>query len=186
MAITLGNAKIAHTGKHISVIEQSYTNDKKVGTYEVIVRNNVSSIISVLPITQDNEIVLIRQFRIPLGQEVIEQPAGLNDKPGESNINAAKRELLEETGYSSDELEYILTVPTSSGLTNELISCYVARNCQKVSHLLDLDSSESISVLTLPIETAFQYLVEEARKGNLVDSKVFMMLQWYLSAMEQE
>ena len=188
MTIQLGNTKIAHAGKHISVLEQSYenTHNGRIGTYEVVVRNKVAGIVSVLPVTQDNEIILIRQFRIPLGREVIEQPAGLNDKIGESNVDAAKRELLEETGYSSDELEYILTVPTSSGLTNELISCYIAKNCQKVSQLLDLDSSESISVLTLPIETAFQYLVEESRKGNLVDSKVFMMLQWYLNTIGKE
>lgn len=161
-------------------MEQEYTNGtEEVRKYEVVVRNNVSGIVSVLPITADNEVVLIRQFRIPLGREVIEQPAGLNDKPGESDIDAVKRELLEETGYASEDIEYVLTVPTSSGLTNELVSCYIARNCQRVSKVLDLDASESISVFTLPIDTAFECLCKEARKGNLVDSKVFMMLQWY-------
>lgn len=161
-------------------MEQEYTNGtEEVRKYEVVVRNNVSGIVSVLPITADNEIVLMRQFRIPLGQEVIEQSAGLNDKPGESDIDAVKRELLEETGYVSGDIEYALTVPTSSGLTNELVSCYIARNCQRVSEVLDLDASESISVFTLPVDTAFEYLSEEARKGNLVDSKVFMMVQWY-------
>ena len=144
-------------------------------------RNNVSGIVSVLPITADNEVVLIRQFRIPLGREVIEQPAGLNDKPGASDIDAVKWELLQETGYASDDIEYILSVPTSSGLTNELISCYIARNCRIVSDVLDLDASESISVLVLPMSIVIEYLSGEARKGNLVDAKVFMMLHWYLA-----
>lgn len=140
-------------------MEQNYTNGTdEIGKYEVVIRNNVSSIVSVLPITEDNKIILIRQFRIPLGREVIEQPAGLNDKPGESDIDAVKRELLEETGYASDSIEYALTVPTSSGLTNELVSCYIARNCQRVSDILNLDASESISVFTLPVDTAFEYL----------------------------
>ena len=170
-------------GKHISVVEQRYTNNGKTGVYEVVVRNKVSGIVSVLPITKNNEIVLIQQFRIPLGREVIEQPAGLNDKPGASDIDAVKWELRQETSYVSDDIEYILSVPTSSGLTNELISCYIARNCRQVSDILDLDESESISVLTLPIDTALTHLSEEARKGNLVDAKVFMMLQWYLALM---
>lgn len=140
-------------------MEQDYTNGtEEVRKYEVVVRNNVSSIVSVLPITENDEVILIRQFRIPLGREVIEQPAGLNDKPGESDIDAIKRELLEETGYSSRDIRYALTVPTSSGLTSELISCYIARGCERVSDILDLDSSESISVFTLPVDTAFEYL----------------------------
>ena len=151
-------------GKHISVIEQEYVNNGRTGKYEIVVRNKVQSIVSVLPITTNNEIVLIRQFRIPLGREVIEQPAGLNDKPGESDIDAVKRELLEETGYVSESIDYVLTVPTSSGLTNELISCHIARNCQRVSETLDLDASESIKDFTLPVDRAFDYLSEEACK----------------------
>ena len=142
-------------------------------------RNNVSGIVSVLPVTEKGEVILIRQFRIPLVREVIEQPAGLNDVPGQSDLDAAKRELLEETGYASEDFEYMLSVPTSSGLTNETISCYIARNCKKISDILSLDASESITVFTLPIDTAFEHLSEEARKGNLVDPKVFMMIAWY-------
>lgn len=134
-----------------------------------------------LPITKDNEVVLIRQFRIPLGYEVIEQAAGLNDKAGETNMDAAKRELIEETGYVSEDIEYIMDVPTSSGLTNERITCYVAKNCRKVSDILTLDTAESMSVFILPVDSALWYLYQESRKGNLVDSKVFMMLQWYLA-----
>lgn len=150
-----------------------------------MVRNNVSGIVSVLPLTKDGEVVLIRQYRIPLGHEVIEQPSGLNDKPGESDIDAARRELLEETGYISQNIEYALTVPTSSGLTNELISCYIARNCERISGILTLDDTESISVFTLPVDRAFGYLAEESRNGSLVDAKVFMMLQWYAAFVKE-
>lgn len=181
MTIEFWDKATMYVGKHISVVEQGYTNNGRAGKYEIVVRNHVSSIVSVLPVTADNEIVLIRQFRIPLAREVIEQPAGLNDRPGESDIDAVKRELLEETGYVSEFIDFALTVPTSSGLTNELISCHVARNCERVSEVLELDTSESIRVFTLPVERALMYLSAEARKGNLVDSKVFMMVQWYLT-----
>lgn len=184
MSINLWNKTSVYRGKHISIIEQEFTRGQKEGKYEVVIRNNISSIVSVLPITIDDEIILIRQFRIPLGRYIIEQPAGLNDKAGETDIETAKRELLEETWYTSEDLEYMITVPTSSGLTNELVSCYIARNCQKVSENLNLDDSECISVFTLPIDTAFEYLFEETRKGNFVDSKVFMMLQLYKSSIQ--
>ncbi|HBY74694.1 TPA: hypothetical protein DEG21_02210 [Patescibacteria group bacterium] len=62
----------------------------------MIVRNKVNDIIAVLPVTSDNKVILIKQFRIPLARDVIEVPAGLGDKPNENPLAILDRELKEE------------------------------------------------------------------------------------------
>lgn len=98
---------------------------KKVGNWEYVERNNCRSAVIIIPITDEDEIVLIEQMRIPLGRNVIEFPAGLvgDDCSEESFLQAACRELEEETGYvlKDNDCSYYGEFCTSPGLTNEKV-----------------------------------------------------------------
>ena len=76
--------------------------------------------------TDDKEVLLIRQFRPPVNGYVIEFPAGLNDK-GDTLEEAAKRELLEETGYSAREMIFLTEGPMSSGASGEILTVFLAK-----------------------------------------------------------
>jgi ADP-ribose pyrophosphatase len=110
---------------------------------------------------------------------VIEWPAGLvNDKASqdaESMESAARRELLEETGYEADQLSYLASGPVSSGLSSEIITFYQALGVVKTGPGGG-DASESIVVHEVPLKEADIWLYERERKGYLVDPKVFVGL----------
>jgi ADP-ribose pyrophosphatase len=138
----------------------------------------------VLPITKENEIVLIKQFRIPLWDWQIETPAGLMDKSWEDAESSARRELLEETGYEAWELEFVYRAATSAGLTNELIDCFVAHDCILSKKKWELDAIEQIETLKIPLEKVYGFLAEQAKKWILIESKVYGLLGLYLNKLK--
>ena len=105
------NPEILFPGKHLRLLRKD--------TWEYIERKNISGIVGILPITEEGNLVLIQQFRHPLGKDVIELPAGLvGDIPSEADETletAAIRELLEETGYQAQAMEFITAGPPSPG-----------------------------------------------------------------------
>ena len=83
----------------------------------------------VLPLTNSGEIILERQHRYPLGRDFIEVPAGKID-PGEETLACARRELLEETGYTAKEWQYVTTVYPCIGYADERLVYYLARGLE--------------------------------------------------------
>ena len=83
---------------------------------------------AVVPITDDGKVVMVRQYRNALDRETLEIPAGGLDTQDEPTIVAAARELEEETGYKSNDLEFLITVATTVAFCNEKIDIYLARN----------------------------------------------------------
>lgn len=83
--------------------------------------------VAVVPFTDDGGIVLVKQYRYPVGRIMLEIPAGKLDK-GENPDDGAKRELAEETGYIAGKLTKIASVFTTPGFTNEMIHIYTAEN----------------------------------------------------------
>ncbi|MEV0342715.1 NUDIX hydrolase [Nocardia sp. NPDC050713] len=82
--------------------------------------------VAVAAIDDDDNIVLIRQYRHPLGARLLELPAGLLDIPGEDPLAAAKRELAEETGLAAREWAVLVDVALSPGFTDEALRVYLA------------------------------------------------------------
>ena len=103
---------ILHEGDFLRLIRE--------GQWEYIERNNCRGIVIILAMTDDEKVILVEQYRQPVHKKVIEFPAGLIcDDPkhkNESMRTAAKRELLEETGYKAGRIVKLLTGPVSSGL----------------------------------------------------------------------
>ena len=144
--------------------------------WECVERVNTSGIVCMVPVTEENEVVLVEQFRRPLGVRVIEWPAGLvgdNDQTqGEALETAARRELLEETGYEAKEFVYLTEGPPSSGLTSEVITFYLAKGLKKVADGGG-ESGEDIAVHKVPMKKVHDWLDEKRRAGVMVDPKVY-------------
>lgn len=172
-------SKVLFAWKFISLRWQEVTFRGRTFEYEVVVRNRITWIVWVLPVTEDNKIVLIKQFRIPQNDFILETPAWLCDKEWESKIDATRREMQEETWYDSDNIIYAYTAASSAGLTSERIDCYIALNCKRVSDVLDLDNSEDIEVIEVSLEDIDEFILAQIANGMIVDSKLIALLYFY-------
>jgi ADP-ribose pyrophosphatase len=153
---------------------------KERDRWEYAYRTNASGVVAMVPVTDAGELVLVEQYRIPVESRVLELPAGLAGDTGnheESLKIAAQRELIEETGYSAGSLEELLIGPSSSGMTDELLTIYFAGGLERVGpgggH-----GNESITVHHVPLDRATQWLSAKILEGILVDPKVYAGLFW--------
>ena len=160
---------ILHKGKWLNLVSNK-------GWEWVERAGNTKSVVVIIPTTLNKEVVLIEQRREPVGMKVIEFPAGLvgDKKKGESCLVAAQRELLEETGYLSDILNFnrIVTVPTSPGLTSELVTFYHAKYCLPVQQQ-EPNPDEHITVHVIKYGNIDLWLQNQASAGKLISVKVF-------------
>ncbi|WP_249871927.1 NUDIX hydrolase [Oceanobacillus saliphilus] len=116
--------------------------------------------VAVIPITKDNKILFVEQYRKPLEKSLIEIPAGKLDK-NENPIAAAVRELEEETGYTTNDLSFVTSFYTSPGFANELVHIYVTDQLVKMDNPPQGDDDEFIEVHELTLEEAKQYVMDE-------------------------
>lgn len=107
----------------------------------------------IVALTEDHRVILKREYRYAQGCDLIEIPAGTFE-PGETDgLSVAKRELLEEAGYTSADWQSLgATVESSSKMTNRM-HLYLARNCRKVAQQ-NLDATEELEVFLVPLEQA--------------------------------
>jgi ADP-ribose pyrophosphatase len=157
----------------------------KRGHWEYVERFKITGIVAILPITDMQEIILVEQFRLPVNGRVIEIPAGLaGDIEGEENealAEAAKRELLEETGYEAQEMEYLTDGPPSAGLSTEMVTFFRARGLKKTA-AGGGDRSEDIQVHVVPLSDLASWIDGKRKEGCLVDYKVYAGLYFQLKA----
>lgn len=94
--------------------------------------------VAVVPVTAAGEVVLVRQYRYPIAQELLEVPAGKLDK-GEAPEACARRELEEETGYRAGRLEHLASFYTAPGFTDEIMHLYLASDLSQTAQHTDGD-----------------------------------------------
>jgi len=116
--------------------------------------------VAILPITNDNNIVMVEQFRKPLERTIVEIPAGKLEK-GEEPRETAIRELEEETGYECDSLEWLISFYTSPGFADEIVHLYIARGLKKKKDAATLDEDEFVNLLEVSLEEAIQLIKEQ-------------------------
>lgn len=146
------------------------------GTWEYAQRINVCGIVGVVAVTDDGKLVMVEQYRIPVGRRSIELPAGLagdtDEFTGEDLYQAAHRELLEETGYKAESMTFLCEGPPSAGTTTEVITLYLATGLTKVGPGGG-DHTEDIVVHEIPIEQVPEWLEQKRREGILTDLRIF-------------
>lgn len=105
--------------------------------------------VNVIALTPDNKILLIDQYRHGIHRFSLEIPGGIAEKP--TLLESAQAELVEETGYVSDEWEYLGKVTGNPAILNNWCHTFVAKNVRKL-HDQDLDESEQIEIFETPLE----------------------------------
>lgn len=144
--------------------------------WEWVERVNTSGAAVIVAVTREGELLLVEQYRIPMGARVIELPAGLaGDLAGsehEQVVEAAHRELLEETGYKAETIETLTEGPSSAGLSNETYTLLLARNVERVGPGGG-DEGEDIEVHRVPLSAAAAWLESRRRAGVHVDPRVY-------------
>lgn len=122
--------KTLYTGKFLKIISECYKIQDRIIEKEKVVKNNGKNAVIAVSITDDNQYIITLQNRMN-EKMIAEFPSGYIE-PSESPIEAAKRELMEETGYSSDNVFIIDEVYTSPGIDNSKTYIAIVSNCIKV------------------------------------------------------
>jgi len=158
--------EVLHDGKHLRFVKRN--------GWEFVERKNVTGIAILVAITEEARVLFVEQRREPVGADVLELPAGLAGDEGEEEdpIAAANRELEEETGYTAKEIEVLTEGPPSPGLSDEIVTFYLARRLKRVGKGGGV-GEENIRVHEVPLDGAVQWLEERRAEGRLVDPKVF-------------
>ena len=130
---------------------------------------------AVIPVMDDGKILMVKQYRNALERDTLEIPAGKLDDPDEEGIVCASRELKEETGYSSDDLEWLLTIRTTVAFCDERIEVFVARNL--IPGEQHLDEDEFVDVKAYKLEELKGMIFE----GKIQDSKTMAAILAYES-----
>jgi ADP-ribose pyrophosphatase len=155
-------------GKHIQLVRQ--------GVWEFARRKGISGIVGIVAVTDDGKLVLVQQYRAPVGANVIELPAGLaGDAKGherEPLVDAARRELREETGYEARRMDRVAAGAASAGMTDEVMTLFRATGLKKTGQGTG-DETEDITVHEVRLDEVIDWLAAREREGKLVDLKVY-------------
>ena len=156
------NRELAYTGVILKIYRDRVVANGIEETYDFIHHDGAAA---VLPITKAGKILMVRQYRNALNRFTLELPAGKVDAPEEPRIECAYRELEEETGFRTENLEYLMTLNTTVAFCDEAIDVFIARDL--IPSRQTLDEDESIDVE----EWEIRDLLELIYTGKMTDSK---------------
>lgn len=146
---------------HIDHVQNRLPNGK-IAAREIALHIGASA---VLPVDAEGNIYLVRQFRAPIDRVLLEIPAGKLDDVHEDRLEAAKRELREETGFTAGSWTHLTDTYTTPGFSSERISLYLARDLQAgESHP---DEDEFLNLVRMPFREALDMVM----RGELPDAK---------------
>lgn len=126
-------------------------------------------------LTKDGQVVMVKQYRHGLGQESIELPGGVVDE-GESIEEGVKRELLEETGYQFEKVEFLGKISANPSTTNNMMHMFLATGGEKVAEQ-NLDEEEEVEVVHMSLDEVKQLVREQKIVQSLHVNCIFYALE---------
>jgi len=152
---------------------------KTKGKWEYVTRSRGIRAAVILAVDEDDHVLLVEQFRVPLGKPCLELPAGLigdhDDVAGEDATVAAARELEEETGYSAARVEVVGEFYSSPGMVSESFTLLTAHDLTKVSNGGGVDG-ENITVHRVPISGLEEFIAGARQRGLGIDVRLLLLL----------
>lgn len=159
---------VLHTGRFLSLVRE--------GHWEYVDRVRATGAAIILAVTDEGKLLLVEQYRIPVHARTVELPAGIiGDEPGsddEAHAEAARRELLEETGYQAESMKPLNMGAASSGVTSEVVTLFLASGLKRVGPGGGVDHEE-IVVHEVSLGDVDAWLEARAGDGVLVDPKIY-------------
>ena len=154
-----------------------YLEVRREGTWEFAARAREIGAAVILAITDAREIVLVEQWRVPLGRATIELPAGLvgDEAGGETPADSAARELTEETGFVAAVLDDLGEYATSPGMTSETFHLFRARGLTR-QHAGGGTAGEAIVVHVIALAGLAAWLDDKRRDACAIDSRLLVAL----------
>ena len=166
------DGELIHRGKFLSY-------HRTDAGWEYVSRSNAKGCVAILAVTDDKRVILTEQYRPPMGQTVIELPAGLaGDIPlqeDEPLLSAARRELKEETGYEAKNWTSLGEGTSSAGLTDETSTIFYATGLTKMGEGGGV-GGEQIKVHYIAMMDVPKWCNDRRREGCYVDFKIFAAL----------
>lgn len=172
---TLLSREVLHQGSFLTVRRDTVRlPDGGQATREYVVHPGA---VVVVPLLADGSVLMERQFRYPVGQVMLELPAGKLD-PGEAPLACGQRELLEETGYRAAEWAYAGAMHLAIGYSTEVIHVFFARGLTAGERALD--EGEFLDLVTLAADD----LLAACRDGRVTDAKTLSCCLWLQNVRE--
>ena len=161
------------------VWQGKYVTAKTRGRWEYVSRSRGIRAAVILAVDEDDHVLLVEQYRVPLGQTCIELPAGLigddDGSPDEDPLAAAGRELVEETGYEAAILEDMGTYFSSPGMVSESFTLVRARGLSRVGEGGGVDG-EDITVHRVARANVPSFLARKRAEGCGIDVRMLLLL----------
>ncbi len=163
-------ATVAWAGKWIQAIVD--------GRWEYVKRTREVTAAVILALTDDEEVVLVEQERVPLGRRCLELPAGLvgDDTPGEAPSVSAARELEEETGFRAAHWEDIGEYFASPGMSAEGFRLFKATGLSRIGPGGGVDAHERIEVHVVKLDALAAFIAAKRAEGCAIDVKLLALL----------
>jgi ADP-ribose pyrophosphatase len=169
------SSKIVYQGKFMNLLlDRVILPDNSVGE-RVFIKHPGGA--AVLPITKDNRLILVYQYRYPIQAISLEIPAGKKDHVGEDSLECAKRELEEETGYVSEDIKLLYTMHPCVGYSDEVLDLFIAKDCVPIKNPKSMDEDEFIEVELFTVQEAKELLLTK----RITDAKTIIAIQAYLA-----
>ena len=170
--IELVKRELKHQGSIMTMYDDVVNVDGNTAHWDYIEKCNAAAIVPVLP---NGNIIMVKQFRLAVNEWTLEIPAGKLDSFDEDFLVCAKRELEEETGYKSNDIEFLCDTYTAASFCSEIVRIFVAKNLQKGKQHFDRDEE------LVAEEWTASDLKKEIFNGNIKDGKTIAGLMSYFT-----
>ncbi|MGF6883097.1 8-oxo-dGTP pyrophosphatase MutT (NUDIX family) [Nocardia sp. GAS34] len=158
------SSRIVYSGAILALrLDQVEMPGGRIAEREVIEHHGA---VAVTAVDADGNVVLINQYRHPLGRRLLELPAGLLDEPGEDPLDAARRELAEETGLAAHSWSVLVDVALSPGFTDEALRVYLATDLYETDRPEPELEEADLQIVRMPVAEA----VRAALSGEIVNA----------------